>query len=226
MIEGYQSGELEAQQAVEVRAHLRECEGCGAELALLESEAAICAAYAARTENALEAPPDLWDRALERSKAPAVKGVGAGKNRTRWLGALVPSAPWLRQALAASLLIAVSVVCTLFVVQSRRAKEVTEFQPAAAASGERSLEAALKSIQRAEQEYLNAIQVLTGVIEKQKSALDPRLIAELQENLKMIDQHIAATRRAYYDHPADAQLALYMLAAYSRKVELLQDLAS
>jgi hypothetical protein len=81
-------------------------------------------------------------------------------------------------------------------------------------------------VQRAEQEYLRAIQQLSAVVEKQKSTLDPRVIADLQRNLKLIDEHIAATRNAYYAHPQDPELGLFMLAAYSRKVQLLQDLTS
>ena len=68
--------------------------------------------------------------------------------------------------------------------------------------------------------------MLTAVVEKQKSTLDPGIVREIQANLSLVDQHIAATRQAYYAHPADAELAISMLTAYSRKVELLQDLAS
>ena len=67
---------------------------------------------------------------------------------------------------------------------------------------------------------------MNAVVEKQKSSLDPRIIAELQTNLKMIDANIVATRKAYYAHPKDTELAFFMLAAYSRKVELLLDLTS
>jgi hypothetical protein len=52
------------------------------------------------------------------------------------------------------------------------------------------------------------------------------MIADLQSNLKRIDEHIAATRKAYYARPQDPELGLYMLAAYSRKVQLLQELTS
>jgi anti-sigma factor RsiW len=231
MIEDLHYGELEEPQAAEVTAHLRDCPKCASELAMLEREARLYEAYAAKTESALEPPPDLWKRALD-SPGTGLRPVASDNrpvSRTRWLSALVPASSWVGQAVAAILLVAISITCTLIVGEHYRAKRVASLQETsttAGASEEKSLETALKSIQRAEQEYLTAIRELSAIAEKQKSSLDPRVVAELQASLKLIDEHIAATRKAYYAHPKDAELALYMLAAYSRKVELLQDLTS
>ncbi|MBP1596855.1 MAG: putative transrane transcriptional regulator (anti-sigma factor) [Acidobacteria bacterium] len=221
MIEDYHDGELDVRRAAEVAAHLRDCAECGRELALLENEEKVYQAYARRVQDSLALPPGLLERALREdasSRAPA---------RTRWTEGLFSAPVWLRQGLAAAFLVLVSVTGTLLLVRHYRAESTPpQQQMAAAAGGERSLEAALQSIRHAEQEYLNAIGVLTDIIDKQKSTLDPRLVAELEQNLRMIDEHIAATRKAYYAQPGNADLALYMLAAYSRKVELLQDLTS
>lgn len=231
VIEDYHYGELEDRQAAKVTAHLRDCDDCRRELALLEGEARVYEAYAAKLESSLDVPPSLWKRAIEGAAPPCrpVEGRNARPSKVRWLSAVVPASPWVRQALAAALLVAISVSATLLIVQRHRAKEVAAPRQEYVTTGSSesmSLEAALKSIRRAEQEYLNAIQQLNAIVEKQKPALGPRLVAELQVNLKMIDEHIAATRKAYYAHPTDADLALLMLAAYSRKVELLQDLTS
>lgn len=227
IIEDYHYGELKPRQADKVAAHLRACDSCRRQLDLLEREARVYEAYAAKTENSLEVAPDLWSRAIEGAVSPVrpAGGRNARRGAARRLGA---ASPWVWQALAAVLLVAVSVSVTLLVVGRQPAKETSASQQEyiAVGSSEKSLEDALKSIQRAEQEYINAIQQLNAIVEKQKPTLDPRLAAELQVNLKMIDEHIAATRKAYYAHPTDADLALLMLAAYSRKVELLQDLTS
>jgi hypothetical protein len=108
----------------------------------------------------------------------------------------------------------------------RSKEEAVPPQAAIRSSGAKSLDAALRSIQRAEQEYLDAIRVLSAIVEKEKATINPGALAEFQRNLKMIDEHIAAARSAYYAYPSDPELAFYMLAAYSRKVEMLQDLAS
>ena len=47
----------------------------------------------------------------------------------------------------------------------------------------------------------------------------------LKNNLKAIDAAIASAQRAYRAHPADPELARYLLRAYQKKVDLLQDLA-
>jgi hypothetical protein len=232
LIEDFRDGELAAGQAAEVEAHLRDCETCRQELAVLKREAGIYEAYAAGTERALNVSPELWQRALADSSPLAQARLAndrRDKGGLRWLGALVPASSWARQALAAVLLVAISVSATLLIVGHYRSRDMGAMQQAygnLGPSGDKSLDEALKSIQRAEQEYLRAIQQLDAIVEKQKPSLDPRIYAELQVNLKLIDEHIAATRNAYYAHPQDAELALYMLAAYSRKVELLQNLTS
>lgn len=232
LMEEYHDGELEAQRAAEVAAHVRVCSECRSELSILEAEARIYDAYSASIQQNLEVPAAMQERivgAVSGSARPAA--VGGGRLRARdWPGgAFLPVSPWVRNALAAMLLVAVSVAGTLLTVRHYNAAERASARQQnieAGSTANLSLDAALQSIQRAEQEYLNAIQILSAVVEREKSTLDPRIVAEFQENLKLIDEHIAATRQAYYAHPKDAELALYMLAAYSRKVELLQDLTS
>jgi hypothetical protein len=225
----YQGGELEACQAAEMEAHLRSCAACRRELALLESEAGVYEAYAARVESAFDPSPEICERAMERAAARphSARNEDRPAGRAWGFGSFLPVSSWARQALAAAVLVAVSVAATLLMVDRYRLKEAAA--PAQAeinSSGEKSLDAALRSIQRAEQEYLDAIRVLSAIVEKEKATINPGTLAEFQRNLKMIDEHIAAARSAYYAYPSDPELAFYMLAAYSRKVEMLQDLAS
>jgi hypothetical protein len=129
----------------------------------------------------------------------------------------------MRQALFAAALIVISVSATLLVVRfngaGRQETVVRNESP-------KGLEAALLSIQRAEREYIDAIRVLSDILEKQKKSMDPRVVAEVEINLKIIDESIAATRQAYHEHPTDPELAHYMLSAYSKKVEILQELTT
>ncbi len=221
----YQCGELSAQRAAGVEAHLRSCADCRIELVRLENEAKLYEAYAAKVDSGLTLPAGMLERIRNRSAATART---AGHP---WIaGFLAPFSPRIRQAMAAALLVVLSVAGTLLVVDARRgrenAAEVSQNVPSVSGTDNSSLETALKSIERAEEEYLNAIRLLTAIVEEQKPSIDPAVLAGVQANLRLIDEHIAATRKAYYSHPADAELALYMLAAYSRKVELLQELAS
>jgi hypothetical protein len=229
-MDDYHYGELESRQAAELAEHLRSCSGCQRELEMIKREAGLYDAYAAKTQDGIDLPDDLWQRALAKAAAAATPAPQATRSSgsASWFSFLIPASPWVRQAIAALFLVAVSVGGTLLFVNHYRNDQKAVFQrnTDSGATGDKRLEAALQSIQRAEQEYLNAIRDLSAIVEKQKSTLDPRVVVELQKSLGLIDDYIAATRKAYYAHPEDAELALFMLAAYGRKVELLQDLAA
>jgi len=230
MIDDYHYGELEKARAAEVAAHLRECEKCREELARLEDESQMYRTYSSETEKSLEVSPDLWKRVLVSTRQMSVEQPDARHLGSRsWYRFLVPASPWVRQAVAALLLVAMSVSITLLIVGHYRVNEGAFIEPKIDTAGSGAgpgLEPALQSIRHAEQEYLKAIAALDAVVEKQKSTLDPRILSEFQANLQLIDDNIAATRKAYYAHPRDTDLAFFMLAAYSRKVELLQNLTS
>ncbi len=80
-------------------------------------------------------------------------------------------------------------------------------------------------IRRAQRDYIDAIRILNAAVSQKKSTLDPQIAASLDRNLLIIDQTIAATRKAYSANPQDPDLAQYMLTAYAKKVELLEELA-
>jgi hypothetical protein len=225
----YRDGELEDHQAAVIEAHLRSCAACRSELAQIEGEARLYEAYAADLESALNPSSELCERAIERAAAqPGPAGADIRRAGHAWaFGAWLPISPWARQALAAVVLVALSVTVTLLIVGRFGSKE-SAFPPQAASyePGGKNLDAALQSIRHAEREYLDAIRILSAIVEKEKATIDPGTLAEFQRNLKMIDEHIAAARSAYYAYPSDPELAFSMLAAYSRKVEMLQDLAS
>ena len=243
LLEDYHDHELSERKADAVRAHLGGCDGCAAELRILESEHALFERYrlnqsdeAAASTSGWEAIQESISRLDERAasatrRAPAGQAWGFG-----WLRSFVGS-PLLRQAAYATLLIAVSVAGTLIIVRRDRsstpqrsvsapAQNQGKVIPAAAEAENAGLDSAMRAIRRAEQEYIQAIELLNDIVNRRKPSLDPRLVREIELNLKSIDQSIAATRRAYYERPSEPELAQYMLAAYSKKVELLQELAT
>lgn len=81
-------------------------------------------------------------------------------------------------------------------------------------------------VAQAEQKYLEAIALLSRDVEKPGSKLDPSLRAEFRETLVAIDRTIAETRRAVGQHPTDPEAVRYLLTAYAKKVEVLQEMAS
>jgi hypothetical protein len=80
-------------------------------------------------------------------------------------------------------------------------------------------------IAKAMREYQNAITLLERTIAKRKSELDEGTIKQFEGSLALIDASIAASREALRAHPNDPTAARFLLAAYSKKVELMQEIA-
>ncbi len=227
LLEEYRCGELDSGDAGRVEAHLSACTACSSELELLSAEGRLYRGYQEGLERNLQVPPGMWQSVREAIR-PGQPASTPGLWR-RVVGAVrpcLPASPALRQTMFAAALIVVSVGTTLLAVRYYGGGSSSETAGLRSVEQRTTLEGALRSIERAEQEYTDAIRVLSEIVDRRKDTMDPRLVAELEANLKAIDESIAATRKAYHEHPTDAELAHYMLAAYSMKVELLQEITS
>lgn len=80
-------------------------------------------------------------------------------------------------------------------------------------------------IREAEERYLMAIAMLERDIDKKRSRLDAETLTRFENAIAAIDQTIAETRRALREHPGDPTVAQYMLTAYAKKVDVLQEVA-
>lgn len=81
-------------------------------------------------------------------------------------------------------------------------------------------------VREAEQKYLAAIAMLSRTVERRRSSVDPETRAKLEQALVSIDRTIAGTRRAVRQHPDDPIAVKYMLAAYSKKVDVLRQMSN
>lgn len=82
-----------------------------------------------------------------------------------------------------------------------------------------------QQIAKAAREYQGAIRLLERTIAKRKTELDEGTIQQFEGSLALIDASIAASRQALQAHPNDPTAARYLLTAYSKKVELMQEIA-
>ncbi|MBK8314375.1 MAG: zf-HC2 domain-containing protein [Acidobacteria bacterium] len=82
-----------------------------------------------------------------------------------------------------------------------------------------------RQIRRAENEYRGAIRMLDRAIARRSDTFDPELIRQYQSSLALIDDSISQSRLALRRTPDDAAAGQFLLAAYARKVELMQDIA-
>jgi putative zinc finger protein len=81
-------------------------------------------------------------------------------------------------------------------------------------------------VRDAEQKYLTAISMLSRDVNRQRSQLDPMLLARLDASLSEIDRTIKETRRVVRENPGDPIALQYLLAAYSKKVEVLRGMTT
>jgi hypothetical protein len=82
-----------------------------------------------------------------------------------------------------------------------------------------------QQIAKASREYQSAIHLLERTIAKRKTQLDESVVKQFEGSLAMIDASIAQSRQALRAHPNDPTAARFLLAAYSKKVELMQEIA-
>ena len=80
-------------------------------------------------------------------------------------------------------------------------------------------------VREAEHKYLSAIALLSRDLKHQGSQVDPQVLAQFEQALGAIDRTIAATRRVVQEHPNDPVAVQYMLTAYAKKVEVLEEMS-
>jgi hypothetical protein len=252
VVEDYSEGTLDHELSAAIQLHLGECQDCLALLARIQAEERLFRDYGKTVVGDLKISPEMWPQirsTLEQAGViqPTPDCTSQPGRRGRWWNPSSGWGAWPRQLVFSALLVVISIAGTLLVVryqghQNRTAEVQPMSRPPAVRTvvtetvspvrshgtggDRRSLEAAVRALQRAERDYLEAIQVLNDIVEKRKPTLQPDLLKDLEKNLRAADASIEATRRAYYSHPSDPYLAQYMLSAYRQKIELLQELAS
>ena len=82
-----------------------------------------------------------------------------------------------------------------------------------------------QQVAKAAREYQGAIQLLERKIARRRDALDPNVIAQYEQSLELINNSIVASRRALRQQQGDPAAGQFLLAAYAKKVELMQEIA-
>jgi len=78
---------------------------------------------------------------------------------------------------------------------------------------------------RAEREYKSAIKLLDRAVAKRRDSIDPLVFKQYENSLALIDNSILQSKRALREQPVDLAAGQFLLAAYAKKVELMQDMA-
>jgi hypothetical protein len=229
LLEDYNDGELDPKEVSGLEDHLASCANCARLLESLHCEAKLYEDYGRNLDSSLEIMPSMWARICNGAEAEThASGSLFPRVFVEFFSKILPNPTMGRQFVMASILVIISICGTLLVVHYHQKSAVTagiETSRQVIEAPSRSLESALLSIKKAEQQYVEAIGTLSEMVDKKKDFLDPALAAEMANNLKVIDEAIESSRRAYYAHPTNPELARCMLNAYQKKVGLLQNLA-
>ena len=81
-------------------------------------------------------------------------------------------------------------------------------------------------VRDAEPKYLTAIAMLSRDVNRRRSQLDPMLLARFDASLAEIDRTIKDTRQVVRGNPEDPIALQYLLAAYSKKVDVLREMTN
>lgn len=81
-------------------------------------------------------------------------------------------------------------------------------------------------VRDAEYKYLTAIAMLSRDVNRRRSQLDPMMLARFDSSLAEIDRTIKETRQVVRGNPEDPIALQYLLAAYSKKVDVLREMTN
>jgi anti-sigma factor RsiW len=208
----YLDGELTADEAAALEAHLRECPACNAVLNDLKR-------IVAQAQHLEPRPPqaDLWagiERRIERVTPP------------RRVSFTLP-----QLAAAAALLIAVSAGTAIkfaapAVPASAPVEQTANDEPAQAEATDSIATIAVNPVGFSDAQYDAAVADLEKALKAGRGRLDKSTIEIVAHNLEIIDQAIAQAREALAGDPANSYLSGHLVEARRRKLDLLRRAAA
>ena len=223
----YLEGELAPDEKATAERHLAECASCSevlAELRAIASEAA--------TMPLLAPTRDLWAGIESRISTPVTLLGGAPAAVRR-----APRRQW-QFALAAAALIAAT-AGTTYLVATRSGETAPAITVAARAPQQAAPQATpaqappsnVALVPRAKKEMSAArvydleISLLDSVVHTRRESLDPKTVAIIEKNLKIIDKAITESRAALAKDPKSPLLSNQLDNVLGSKIELLRTVA-
>jgi tetratricopeptide (TPR) repeat protein len=202
-------GGLSGRESARLERHLAACGECRA---LREDLRKIVAG--ASGLGTPEPPDRVWRNIRARLEAGAAgaEAPGLKAEKRNFFGVSVPS-----YRLAGAVALALVLVAAGVVVGRRLGRQDAPLS-AAAKGGEAYT---LAKLDEAERHYEQAIQALGEAFAADKDGLAPAVVELFDRNLSVVDATIQACRAAVQTEPDDLEARNYLLAAYTRKITLL-----
>ena len=168
----------------------------------------------------LDPPEHLWTNLRFQLEA---EGLIRSKPRESFWAALLPKRlPDLNPAWSGAILALLVGIGSLLVYDSTTRSPVVPV-PAVSTSHQ---EAVLEELRKAEANYRAAIEALSASSRKKLESLDPVLAQVFHDNLATMDTTLNECKRAVESSPENPLAHRYLLAAYQKKVELMQTIVT
>ncbi|UCC38833.1 MAG: zf-HC2 domain-containing protein [Candidatus Aminicenantes bacterium] len=208
LISEYIDGNLGAEKSVGLEQHLDTCADCQT---LLKDFQTI-------TQDAQELKedspsPHAWLKIKERLTTEEQKVLALQPQKKRWFH--FPQ-PRLKYALSSALVLVVMVGIVIFGIWYVKGRGILEGLDAQSYT--------LAKLAEAERHYQLAIEALWEAVSSQEESLDPQVVKVFRTNLEIIDMSIADCRQAVLSQPEDIEARNYLLTAYKKKVDFLNEM--
>ena len=214
-ISSWVDGELDPSRAETVENHLESCAGCAAFRQDLNS-----IRKGVEGLEPLDPPEHLWTNLRTQLEA---EGLIRSKPKESFWAAIFPKRlPDLKPAWSGAILALFLGIGSLLVYDLTTRSPVVPV-PAASTSHH---EAVLEELRRAEANYRAAIEALSASSQKKLEGLDPVLAQVFHDNLATMDYYLNECKRAVETNPQNPLAHRYLLAAYQKKVELMQTIVT
>lgn len=214
-VSSWVDGELDPSRAETVEKHLESCALCAAFHQDLRSIRA-----GVNGLEPLDPPERLWTNLRFQLEA---EGLIRSKPRESFWAALLPKRlPDLKPAWSGAILALFLGIGSLLVYDLTTRSPLVPV-PAVSTSHQ---EAVLEELRKAEANYRAAIEALSASSREKLESLDPVLAQVFHDNLATMDYYLNECKRAVENSPENPLAHRYLLAAYQKKVELMQTIVT
>lgn len=208
-------GELDLTRAETVKRHLECCPECAA----FHRDMNAIRQGVERLEP-IEPPDRLWKSI--RFQLEAEGRIRSKPNEPFWAAIIPRNFPDLKPAWSGAILALFLAIGSLLVYDLTTPSPVVPV-PAASTSHQ---EAVLEELRKAEANYRAAIEALSASSREKLESLDPVLAQVFHDNLATMDYYLNECKRAVENSPQNPLAQRYLLAAYQKKVELMQTIVT
>jgi anti-sigma factor RsiW len=209
----YLDGELDGAERLAMEAHLADCETC--RTSLLELQAVVQQASALPR---LEPARDLWAdiaAGIDASAEPTIVPFPGFARRRRFSFSMP-------QLAAAGITIVAISAGAMWYAMGAANQAAPAVQPPVVSTVDAVPEPGAQLVSDVEDNYDGAIAELEQALAATRDDLDPRTVAVIEENLKIIDAAITDARKALADDPNDVDLYQYLDHTLMKKIDLLR----